>query len=362
MGPSSSGKGARGKALFAIVEAMRKLLPSLLLSIATLCVALPAHAGKTVDAIRARGQLACGVSTGVAGFSAADSKGEWRGMDVDVCRALAAAVLKDPTKVRWSPLTSQQRFTALQSGEIDILSRNTTWTLGRDAGQGLVYAGYVFIDGQGFLVHKRSGVTSAKQLNGAEICVQTGTTTERNLAEYARANKIQFKTLMFENLRAVLKAFFSGRCQAFTADASALASIRANDSGKPEDYVVLPDRISKEPLGPVVRRGDEDWFSIVRWTVFALLEAEERGITQANVDLIRDSTSDPAVMRLLGVSEDVGKPLALDKEWVYRMIKAVGNYGEIFERNVGPNSLLQLPRGINALPRDGGVMYSPPLR
>lgn len=320
-----------------------------------------AHAGKTVDEIRARGQLACGVSTGVAGFSAADSKGEWRGMDVDFCRALAAAVLKDARKVRWSPLTSQQRFTALQSGEIDVLSRNTTWTLGRDAGQGLVYAGYMFIDGQGFLVHKRSGVTAARQLNGAEICVQTGTTTEKNLAEFARANGIQFKTLMFENLRAVLKAFFSRRCQAFTADASALASIRANDSGKPEDYVVLPDHISKEPLGPVVRRGDEDWFALVRWAIFALLEAEELGITQANADEMRKS-ADPAVQRLLGVSEDVGKPLGLDREWVYRMLKAVGNYGEIFERNVGPTSLLQLPRGVNALPRDGGVMYSPPLR
>lgn len=331
-------------------------------ALASALLSAPLHAGKTADTIRERGQLACGVSTGVAGFSAADSKGEWRGMDVDFCRALAAAVLKDPTKVRWSPLTSQQRFTALQSGEIDILSRNTTWTLGRDAGQGLVYAGYMFIDGQGFLVHKRSGVSSAKQLNGAEICVQTGTTTEKNLAEFARANKIQIKTLMFENLRAVLKAFFSGRCQAFTADASALASIRANDSGKPEDYVVLPDRISKEPLGPVVRRGDEDWFALVRWTIFALLEAEERGITQANVDVVRKATDDPAVQRLLGVSEDVGKPLGLDKEWVYRVIKAVGNYGEIFERNVGPNSLLQLPRGVNALPRDGGVMYSPPLR
>jgi general L-amino acid transport system substrate-binding protein len=336
-----------------------------LIAIAVLASALlaePAHADKTADAVRERGQLACGVSTGVAGFSAADSKGEWRGMDVDLCRGLAAAVLKDPSKVRWSPLTSQQRFTALQSGEIDVLSRNTTWTLGRDAGQGLVYAGYMFIDGQGFLVPTRLKITSAKQLNGAEICVQTGTTTEKNLAEFARANKIQFKTLMFENLRAVLKAFFSGRCQAFTADASALASIRANDSGKPEDYRVLPDRISKEPLGPVVRRGDEDWFALVRWSIFALLEAEERGITQANVDEVRKTTDDPAVQRLLGVSEDVGKPLGLDKEWIYRMLKAVGNYGEIFERNVGPNSLLQLPRGINALPRDGGVMYSPPLR
>jgi general L-amino acid transport system substrate-binding protein len=340
---------------------MNKHLIAMAALAATLLPA-PAHAGKTLDAIRERGQLACGVSTGVAGFSAADSKGEWRGMDVDICRALAAAVLKDPGKVRWSPLTSQQRFTALQSGEIDILSRNTTWTLGRDAGQGLVYAGYAFIDGQGFLVHKRSGVTSAKQLNGAEICVQTGTTTERNLAEFGRANRIQFKTLMFENLRAVLKAFFSGRCQAFTADASALASIRANDSGKPEDYVVLPERISEEPLGPVVRRGDEDWFAIVRWTLFALLEAEERGISQANVEEMKRRSDDPAVLRLLGASEDVGRPLGLDREWVYRMLKAVGNYGEMFERNVGPNSLLQLPRGINALPRDGGVMYSPPLR
>lgn len=344
-----------------MVTAMKTAL-IVLAALASALVSAPSYAGKTADAIRERGQLACGVSTGVAGFSAADSKGEWRGMDVDFCRALAAAVLKDPAKVRWSPLTSQQRFTALQSGEIDILSRNTTWTLGRDAGQGLVYAGYMFIDGQGFLVPTRLKISSAKQLDGAEICVQTGTTTEKNLAEFARAHHLKFKTLMFENLRAVLKAFFSGRCQAFTADASALASIRANDSGKPEDYVVLPDRISKEPLGPVVRRGDEDWFALVRWTIFALLEAEERGITQANVDEIRKRSDDPAVQRLLGVSEDVGKPLGLDKEWVYRMLKAVGNYGEIFERNVGPNSLLQLPRGVNALPRDGGVMYSPPLR
>jgi general L-amino acid transport system substrate-binding protein len=341
---------------------MKTPLPSIAALCAALCFSLPVHAGKTADAIVARGQLACGVSTGVAGFSAADSRGEWRGIDVDICKALAAAVLKDPAKVRWSPLTSQQRFTALQSGEIDILSRNTTWTLGRDGGQGLLYAGYVFIDGQGFLVHKRTGVTAAKQLNGAEICVQTGTTTERNIAEYARANNLQFKTLMFENLRAVLKAFFSGRCQAFTADASALASIRANDSGKPDDYVVLPERISKEPLGPVVRRGDEDWFTLVRWTIFALLEAEERGVTQANVDELKKNSTDPAIQRMLGVSEDVGKPVALDREWVYRMLKAVGNYGEIFERNVGPSSLLQLERGLNALPQNGGVMYAPPLR
>ncbi|HTJ96207.1 MAG TPA: amino acid ABC transporter substrate-binding protein [Rhodocyclaceae bacterium] len=336
-------------------------MKSILLAIAVFFLSGTAHAGKTLDAVRERGQLACGISTGVAGFSASDSKGEWQGIDVDVCRAIAAAVLKDPNKVRWSPLNAQQRFTALQSGEIDVLSRNTTWTLGRDAGQGLVYAGYTFIDGQGFLVPTRLKIKSAKQLNGAEVCVQTGTTTERNIAEYARANKLQIKTLMFENLRAVLKAFFSGRCQAFTADASALASIRANDSGKPEDYVVLPERISKEPLGPVVRRGDEGWFAIVRWTLYALLEAEEKGITQANVDAMRKS-DDPSVQRLLGVSEDVGKPLGLDKEWVYRMIKAVGNYGEMFERNVGEGSLLKLPRGINALPRDGGVMYSPPLR
>jgi general L-amino acid transport system substrate-binding protein len=321
-----------------------------------------AHAGNTVDAIRDRGQLACGVSTGVAGFSAADSRGEWRGIDVDVCKALAAAILKDPNKVRWSPLNTQQRFTALQSGEVDILSRNTTWTLGRDGGQGLLYAGFTFIDGQGFLVAKRTGVTSAKQLDGAEVCVQTGTTTERNLAEFARANKIKIKPLMFENLRAALKAFFSGRCQAYTSDASALAGIRANDSGKPEDYLLLPERISKEPLGPVVRRGDEDWFALVRWTLFALLEAEERGITQANVDEIRKTADDPAVQRLLGVSEDVGKPLGLDKEWVYRMIKAVGNYGEIFDRTIGAGSPLKIDRGVNALWTKKGLQYAPPIR
>lgn len=342
--------------------AMPKPVFSLLFAVLLNVTCLPAHAGKTVDAMRARGELACGVSTGVAGFSAADSKGEWRGLDVDICRALAAAVLKDADKVRWVPLNAQQRFTALQSGEIDVLSRNTTWTLGRDAGQGLLYAGYAFIDGQGFLVAKRNRIKSALQLDGAEVCVQTGTTTERNLAEFARAQRIRLKPLMFENLRAALKAFFSGRCQAFTADASALASIRAHDSGKPEDYLVLPERISKEPLGPVVRRGDEDWFALVRWTLFALLEAEERGITRANVDSLRQRSDDPAIQRLLGVSDDVGKPVGLDREWLYRVLKTVGNYGEIFARNVGSESLLQLPRGPNALPRDGGVMYAPPLR
>lgn len=320
------------------------------------------QAGKTVDSIRSRGELACGVSTGVAGFSAADSKGEWRGLDVDFCRALAAAVLKDANKVRWVPLTAQQRFTALQSGEIDVLSRNTTWTFGRDAGQGLLYTGAIFIDGQGFLVPTRLRLKSALQLDGAEICVQTGTTTERNLAEFARANKIRIKTLMYENLRAALKAFFSGRCQAFTADASALASIRAKDSGKPEDYIVLPERISKEPLGPVVRRGDEDWFALVRWTLYALVEAEEQGITRANADTLRATSDDPAVQRLLGNGDDIGKPVGLDREWLLRQLRAVGNYGEIYARNVGPDSPLQLPRGANALPRDGGLMYAPPLR
>ena len=357
---SPNGFQGHSRAVFGIVRLMHKHLFAIAALVAAMLSA-SAHAGKTTDAIRERGQLACGVSTGVAGFSAADSRGEWRGMDVDFCRALAAAVLKDPARVRWSPLTSQQRFTALQSGEIDILSRNTTWTLGRDAGQGLVYAGYTFIDGQGFLVHKRSGVTTAQQLDGAEICVQTGTTTERNLAEFARASKIRIKTLMFENLRAVLKAFFSGRCQAFTADASALASIRANDSGKPEDYLVLPERISEEPLGPLVRHGDDQWFDITKWVLFALLNAEELNVTQKNLDE-QTKSANPELKRLLGTEGNFGEQLGLTRDWVVRIVKHVGNYGEIFERNVGPASLLQLPRGINALPRDGGVMYSPPLR
>ncbi|MEO7762174.1 MAG: amino acid ABC transporter substrate-binding protein [Casimicrobiaceae bacterium] len=327
----------------------------------SLSIAMPALAGKTVDAIKQRGQLVCGVNTGLAGFSAADSQGNWTGLDVDVCKAVAAALLGDATKIKWAPLNAQQRFTALQSGEIDVLSRNTTFTLTRDASLGLMSTTPTYYDGQGFMVPKKLKVTSAKQLKNAEICVQSGTTTEKNLNDYFKGQKIQIKSVVFEGFEASVKAFFSGRCQAYTTDASGLASIRNKEAQNPEDYVILPELISKEPLGPMVRRGDEDFYEIVKWVVYALLEAEEYGLTKDNVDQMKTST-DPAIGRIMGTTEDTGKLLGLDKEWAYRAIKAVGNYGEIFERNVGPTSALKLPRGLNNLWSKGGLQYAMPIR
>ena len=327
----------------------------------TAAISMPAHAGKTLDAIKSRGAVVCGVNTGLAGFSAADSQGNWTGLDVDVCKAIAAAVLGDASKVKWVPLTAQARFTALQSGEVDILSRNTTWTLTRDASLGLDFVGVTYYDGQGFMVPKKIGVTSAKNLKGADVCVQSGTTTEKNLNDYNKSNNLNMKPVVFEGLEASVKAFFAGRCQAYTTDASGLASIRNKEATKPDDYDILPELISKEPLGPAVRRGDDEWAAIAKWVVFALIEAEEYGITQANVDKMKTST-DPAVQRILGTGEDMGKLLGLDKDWAYRSIKAVGNYGEIFERNVGPKSALKLPRGLNNLWNKGGIMYAPPIR
>lgn len=320
-----------------------------------------AYAGKTLDAIKRRGQLICGVSTGVAGFSASDNKGQWSGLDVDICRALAAGVLGDAGKVKWVPLSSQQRFAALQAGEVDVLARNTSWTLTRDASLGLQFTGISYFDGQGFMVARKTGVSSAKQLSGASICVQSGTTTEKNLNDYFRSLGIKFKPVVFDNFEASLKGFFSGRCQAYSTDMSSLASIRDSQAPKPADYLILPETISKEPLGPVVRRDDDEWFSIVRWTLFALIEAEEYGVTRSNVEQQKTSTN-PAVQRLLGSNEDMGKLLQLDRDWAYRAIKAVGNYGEIFERNLGKQSPLKLPRGLNQLWTQGGLQYAPPIR
>lgn len=320
-----------------------------------------AHAGKTLDAVRQHGRVVCGVSTGLPGFSAVDSKGNWVGLDTDVCRALAAAVLGDAGKVKWTPLNSQQRFTPLQAGEIDVLSRNTTWTLTRDASMGLHFAAVTYYDGQGFMVAKKSKVTNVKQLKGAEICVQSGTTTEKNLTDYFRAQGMKAKPVVFESYEASLKAFFSGRCQAYTTDVSSLAAIRDKEVKNPDDYAILPELISKEPLGPAVRRGDDEWFAIVKWVVYALIEAEELGVTQANAENLKRSPN-PAVQRLLGGAEDMGRLLGLDKEWAYRAIRAVGNYGEIFDRNLGANSPLKLPRGSNQLWTKGGLMYAPPIR
>jgi general L-amino acid transport system substrate-binding protein len=331
-------------------------------ALAPLLAALPAHAGKTVDAVKARGQVVCGVNTGLAGFAAADSSGRWSGLDVDVCRAIAAAVLADPEKVKYVPLNAQQRFTALQSGEIDVLSRNTTFTLTRDASIGLSMTVVTYHDGQGFMVPAKSRITSAKQLKNQTVCVQAGTTTEKNLTDFSRANALEIKPVVFEKLEAATGAYFSGRCIAYTTDASGLASVRNKEAKVPAEHVVLPELISKEPLGPMVRRGDDEWFAIVKWVVNGLQEAEEYGVTQANVEQMAAASTDPVVQRMLGSSEDSGKLLGLDKAWLANALKATGNYGEIFERNVGPKSLLGLPRGINNLWNRGGVVYPIPIR
>jgi general L-amino acid transport system substrate-binding protein len=322
----------------------------------------PAFAGKTLDAIKQRGQVVCGVNTGLAGFSAADSSGNWTGLDVDMCKAVAAATLGDASKVKYVPLNAQQRFTALQSGEIDILSRNTTFTLTRDGSLGLHQTVVTYYDGQGFMVPVKSKIKSAKQLKGQTVCVQSGTTTEKNLTDFSRANNLGIKPVVFEKVEAATGAYFAGRCVAYTTDASGLASVRNKEAKTPADHIILPELISKEPLGPMVRRGDDEWFAIVKWTLYGLLEAEEYGVTQANVDQLKTSTTDPVVQRLLGTTEDTGKLLGLDKDWMARAIKATGNYGEIFERNVGPKSALGLPRGVNNLWNKGGLMYAYPIR
>jgi len=323
---------------------------------------VPAQAGKTLDGIKARGQVVCGVNSGLAGFAAADSAGKWTGLDVDVCRAVAAATLGDAEKVKYVPLIAQQRFTALQSGEIDILSRNTTFTLTRDASLGLHDTAVTYYDGQGFMVPVKSKIKSAKQLKGQTVCVQSGTTTEKNLTDYSKANGLNVKPIVFEKPEATIAAYFSGRCIAFTTDASGLASYRNKEAKNPKDHLILPELISKEPLGPMVRRGDDEWFAIVKWTIYGLLEAEEYGINQANVDALKATSKDPVVQRILGTSEDTGKLLGLSKDWMASAIKATGNYGEIFERNVGPKSTLGLPRGLNNQWNKGGLMYAYPIR
>jgi general L-amino acid transport system substrate-binding protein len=338
-----------------------KLAAALLASLGALA-AMPAHAGKTLDGIKTRGQVVCGVNTGLAGFGAADSNGKWGGLDVDVCRAIAAAVLGDGEKVKYVPLNAQQRFTALQSGEVDVLSRNTTFTLTRDASLGMHQTAVTYYDGQGFMVPVKSKIKSAKQLKGQTVCVQSGTTTEKNLTDYSKANGLNIKPVVFEKLEAATGAYFSGRCVAYTTDASGLASTRNKEAKNPDEHIILPELISKEPLGPMVRRGDDEWFAIVKWVIYGLVEGEEYGITQANVDALKASSKDPVVMRILGSGEDTGKLLGLSKDWMANAIKATGNYGEIFERNVGPKSSLKLPRGLNNQWNKGGLMYAPPLR
>ncbi len=321
----------------------------------------PAQAGPTLDKIKQAGTLVCGVNPGLAGFGQPDNQGNYTGLDVDVCKAIAAALFGDAGKVKYVPLTAQQRFTALQSGEVDILSRNTTVTLQRDTELGLNFGPVVYYDGQGFMVTKKSGIKSAKELNGATICVQPGTTTELNLADYFRANKMTFKPLVIEKLDEVVAAYLSGRCDVFTTDRSGLAATRVARAPNPEDHVILPEVISKEPLAPTVRQGDDQWNDVVRWVVYALIEAEEAGITSKNIDE-KLKSEDPGIKRMLGVTPGLGKALGLGEKWAYNAVKAVGNYGEIFDRNVGKDSPLKLDRGINALWSQGGLMYAMPIR
>jgi len=314
----------------------------------------------TLDEVRARGVLVVGVNTGVAGFSMPDEKGVWKGLDVDTARALAAAIFGDANKVKYVALSSVQRFPAIQSKEVDVLIRNTTLTLTRETVNGLSFAHVNYYDGQAFMVHKKLGLKSAKQLKGATIGVLPGTTTEMNAADYFRKNKMDWKPVLIENNAELNKAFFAGRCDALTNDASSLAAYRTV-APNPDDYIILPDIISKEPLAPAVRHGDDQWFDVVNWTVNALIEAEELSVTSKNVDEMLKSI-DPQVQRFLGVAPGIGKALGLDERWAYHIVKQVGNYGEIFDRNVGPKTPLRLERGLNELWTKGGLMYAYPFR
>ncbi len=328
---------------------------------AALFLSTGVHAGATLDAVKSKGYVQCGVSTGLPGFSAADEKGQFTGIDVDMCRAVAAAVFGDAGKVKYSPLTAKERFTALQSGEIDMLPRNTTWTFTRDTSLGLNFTGVNYYDGQGFLVTKQLGVKSALELDGASFCIQAGTTTELNLADYFRANKMQYTPITFDTSDQTVKAFEAGRCDALTSDQSQLYALRIKLKD-PGSAMVLPEVISKEPLGPVVRQGDDEWFNVVKWMLFALINAEELGVTSANVDDMKAKSTDPNVRRLLGVEGVKGEWIGLSDDWGYNIIKQVGNYGEVFDRNVGKGSALGISRGLNALWSHGGIQYAPPIR
>ena len=342
---------------------MNKQIKTALLGSAFFALASSAGAA-TLDDVKAKGFVQCGVNVGLAGFSAPDDKGEWTGLDVDFCRAVAAAVFGDGTKVKFTPLSAKERFTALQSGEVDLLARNTTWTINRDTALGLNFVGVNYYDGQGFMINSKkiSGVNSALQLSGASVCVQAGTTTELNLADYFKANKMEYSPVVFEKNEEVNAAYDSGRCDVLTTDQSGLYATRLSLAA-PDDHVVLPEIISKEPLGPAVRQGDDQWFDIVKWSFNATLNAEELGITQANLEEMTASTN-PDILRFLGKEADtkIGTDLGLGNDWAYNIVKAVGNYGESFERNVGAGSPLKIARGINALWSKGGLQYAPPVR
>ncbi|CAH8199581.1 amino acid ABC transporter substrate-binding protein [Vibrio aestuarianus] len=336
------------------------LLASVVAASTAMMATTASAADSTLDKVLSQGVLTCGVSTGLPGFSNPNSKGEWEGIDVEYCQALAAAVLGDKSKVKYVPLTAKERFTALQSGEIDVLSRNTTWTLQRDSALGLNFVGVNYYDGQGFMVKKDLGIKSAKELDGASVCVQSGTTTELNLADYFRNTGMSYKPVVFDTAAQTSKGFDAGRCDVLTTDQSGLYALRLNLQD-PNVAVVLPEIISKEPLGPVVRQDDDKWFNVAKWTLNAMINAEEYGITSKNADEMLKS-NDPNIKRILGLDGPKGKGLGIRDDWGYQIVKQVGNYGESFERTVGTGSPLQISRGVNALWNAGGFMYAPPLR
>ena len=337
------------------------LITAFLLASATL--AAPAKAD-TFDIVKQRGSIICGVSQGVAGFSAPDDQGKWSGFDIDFCRAVSAAVFGDPDKVSYVPLSTKERFTALQAGTVDILSRQSTWTLSRDTGMGIHFIGAAYYDGQGFMVRKDLGVDSALKLSGATICAEQGTTTEQNVADYFTAHQMKYEAVVIDSADSIIKAFDSGRCDVYTTDVSSLAATRAANVPPPltvADFVILPEIISKEPLGPMVRHGDNQFADIVRWSQYAMLEAEEYGINSKNVDEMLKSDN-PTIKRILGTTPGMGKALGVDEKWVYNIVKQVGNYGESFEKHVGKDSPLKIERGLNKLWTQGGLQYAPPIR
>ena len=338
---------------------MKRVLTPIICAAALAFAAFSADA-QTLTTVKTRGVLNCGSNPGLAGFGLPDAQGNWTGLDVDLCRAIAAAIFDDPTKVKFVPLTAKDRFTALQSGEVDVLVRNTTWTSSRDTSLGLNFTGVDYYDGQGFMVRKALKVNSALELSDAAVCVQQGTTTELNLADYFRANKMKLKTVTFATADESVKAYDAGRCDAFTTDASALYAERLR-LANPNDHVVLPEIISKEPLGPAVRHGDDQWFDIIKWVLFAMIIAEEQGLTQKNISEALGSDN-PEIKKFVGTEGNYGEQLGLTKDWAVRIVKHVGNYGEIFERNVGQGSPLKIQRGLNALWTKGGIQYAPPIR
>jgi general L-amino acid transport system substrate-binding protein len=338
---------------------MKRVISTLILT-AAIGLAASSASAQVLNSVKQRGILNCGANGTLAGFGLPDAQGNWSGLDVDFCKAVASAIFDDPKKVKFVPLSSKDRFSALQSGEVDLLARNTTWTSSRDTSLGLNFTGVNYYDGQGFMVRKSLKVNSALELNGAAVCVQQGTTTELNLADYFRANKMTLKTVTFATANEAVKAYDAGRCDAYTTDASGLYAERLRLTA-PNDHVVLPEIISKEPLGPSVRHGDDQWFDIVKWVHFAMLNAEELGVNSKNVDEMLKSPN-PEIKRLLGTEGNYGEQLGLTKDWVVRILKHVGNYGESFERNVGEGSPLKIARGLNRLWTKGGIQYAPPVR